>query len=269
MKSLLINLKIIFLSRIFFSLFNLFIIFPKYTQLNECSQDDPCLKIGECNIEKNKTHYENCKISNIIKVGEKNFSYLSFASYQNEDLIFSTTAYPSNTKRIFWGIKKNGRPFFKNETAYLNIMYSNSNDTENYEFQSIIIKLSKEENKEKEYLLRVGKIKSNAEIYDFEEGIIYDKPNEKFSQCYYIQSFRNTAEFAFYENNSYYYLFGFTEEQRDSNITFHLEYHTFESIRNFKNEITLKRNKIIGYSPKKKYGLVALLQKVKILHAFF
>ena len=204
MKNFFVHSKIIFLLRIFFSFFKLYIFFSNHTVINKCS-NDLFLKLGKCENGKNKCNYEECKISNIIKVGEKDYRYLSFASKENEDLIFSTTSCPKHEKRIFWGIKKNGRQFFNSD--YFNHIYSSSSNIENYEFQSIIIKLSGDQNKGKEYLLNVGKGNSNVEIYDFENSKIYDKSNDDFSECSSIQSFRNSACFAFEENNSFYYLF--------------------------------------------------------------
>ena len=61
--------------------------------------------------------YNKSIINNII-LFEKDFRYLSFATYSNGDMIFSSTAYPKTNKRIFYGTKKNGRPFFKNETSF-------------------------------------------------------------------------------------------------------------------------------------------------------
>ena len=61
-------------------------------------------------------------------------------------MIFSSTAYPKNEKRIFYGFKKNGRPFFQNETSYFYSMISKKEtySEEKFESDSLVIKLSNE-----------------------------------------------------------------------------------------------------------------------------
>jgi len=90
---------------------------------------------------------------NIIYFKEENFLYLSFASYSNGDMIFSSTAKLENEKRIFYGFKKNGRPFFQNETSYFYSINS-INWKQKYLSDSLVIKLS--DGNEKEYLLSTG-----------------------------------------------------------------------------------------------------------------
>ena len=71
------------ISNLFLTIFLFFILFQRYFQaLNDKLQ------------------------TNLIEVGEKNFRYLTFASYSNGDMILSITAYPKNQKRIFYGLKK-------------------------------------------------------------------------------------------------------------------------------------------------------------------
>ena len=43
--------------------------------------------------------------TNLIEVGEKDFIYLSFASYSNGDIILAMTAFPKTIKRLFYGLK--------------------------------------------------------------------------------------------------------------------------------------------------------------------
>ena len=72
---------------------------------------------------------------NIIYFKEEDFLYLSFANYSNGDMIFSSTAKSQNEKRIFYGFKKNGRPFFQNETSYFYSM--NSTKESNWEYKNL------------------------------------------------------------------------------------------------------------------------------------
>jgi hypothetical protein len=148
---------------------------------------------------------------NVIYFKEEDFLFLSFANYSNGDMIFSSTAKPENEKRIFYGFKKNGRPFFQNETSYFYSMNSTKlKDWEKkFESDSLVIKLS--DRSEKEYLLSIGKKESFCEIYDFENNEIYKKSMENFTDNNnYIGSYRNMGIFLFSNSSGHYYLFGFT-----------------------------------------------------------
>ena len=52
-------------------------------------------------------------LNKIIRIGDLNYRYINLASYSNGDMIVETTAYPGTDKRVFYGIKSNGREFFK------------------------------------------------------------------------------------------------------------------------------------------------------------
>ena len=138
--------------------------------------------------------YNESIINNII-LFEKDFRYLSFATYSNGDMIFSSTAIPRTEKRIFYGFKNNGRPFFQNETSYFYSMNSTKgkNLEEKYESDSLVIKLS--DDNEKENLISTSKVNSYVEIYDFENNDIYKKPINDFTNHSYVGSFRNLGIF--------------------------------------------------------------------------
>ena len=113
--------------------------------------------------------YNKSIINNII-LFEQDFRYLSFANYSNGDMIFSSTAIPKTEKRIFYGIKNKGRPFFKNEISYFYSINSTKeiDSEEKLESESLVIKLS--DRSEKEYLISTSKVNSYVEIYDFENN---------------------------------------------------------------------------------------------------
>ena len=139
---------------------------------------------------------------------ESNYRFPSFASYSNGDMILSISSSSYNNKlRIFFGIRKNGRPFFQNGDSYLNYIEVEENK---FESETFIIKLSNNE-----YLLNVGKESTNVEIFDFQSDNVYKRNLYNFlSYDYYnVYSLRN-AVVPLYSNsnsnNNYYYLFGFT-----------------------------------------------------------
>ena len=119
--------------------------------------------------------YNRSIINNIILFDEIYFRYLSFATYSNGDMIFSSKAYPKTEKRIFYGFKKNGRPFFENETSYFYSMNSTKQKNSEEKFESDILPIKLSDGNEKEYLISIGKINSFCEIYDFENQKIYKK----------------------------------------------------------------------------------------------
>jgi hypothetical protein len=176
---------------------------------------------------------------------EKNFRYLSFASYSNGDMIFSSTANPNSEKRIFYGIKKNGRPFFKNETSYFYSMSKiGASGEEKFESDSLVIKLS--DGSEKEYLISTGKGNSYAEIYDFENNETYKKSMDNFAKNNVV-SLRNMGIFLLSNTSGHYYLFGFIIKESDS-LKYSLQIHNFNTIENFNKNKTLKTS-LKGSSP--------------------
>ena len=136
--------------------------------------------------------YNKSIINNII-LFEKNFRYLSFATYSNGDMIFTSTAYPKTKKRIFYGFKRNGRPFFQNETSYFYSINLTNDWKEKFESDILPIKLS--DGNEKEYLISTGKVNSYVEIYDFDNNEIYKKPINIFTNHTYVNSYRNMGIF--------------------------------------------------------------------------
>ena len=81
--------------------------------INECKKETPILFNDDlcilqyCN-EQNLTN----RMCNLILIGDKNFTYVNLANYSNGDLIVETTSMPGSSKRMFYGIKKDGREFF-------------------------------------------------------------------------------------------------------------------------------------------------------------
>ena len=104
--------------------------------VNECTIEKPILlKNGSCvAIYCTEKEFENedCKIdngtiktqwlTNIIWIGEKDFRCVNYAKYSNGDMIIETTSSPANRRRLFYGLKQNGRIFFeKNNSNYFSM----------------------------------------------------------------------------------------------------------------------------------------------------
>ena len=95
----------------------------------ECPKDKPILIDGECKLEYctedqfnskycqiNNTIVKTQWINNIIIFGEHPFRYLGFGSFSDGSFVIETTPYPEQPKRKFFGLKRNGRPFFTDKT---------------------------------------------------------------------------------------------------------------------------------------------------------
>ena len=163
--------------------YNIFIIifFKLFVRiLSECNRNVPIkLSNGTCVIKyctKNEYDSKECTLNNsiiktqfpnnIIFVGEKMFRYLNFLTFSNGDMIFETSPFPPSNKRIFYGLKKNGRPYFKkensNEETPFNYLIADNENEFKYESGNSIIR-----KETKEYYLTIGRLETYTEIYDF------------------------------------------------------------------------------------------------------
>ena len=109
--------------------------------------------------------------NNIIIVGGFSFRYLNFISFSNEDMIFETSSFPTNNKRFFYGLKKNGRDYFKKnnseeETPFYYLIAENEGEgkLESTNYNLMI--------NNKEYIISIGRINSYTEIFNFDTNQI-------------------------------------------------------------------------------------------------
>ena len=88
-------------------------------------------------------------------------------------MIIETSSFPDSNKRIFYGLKENGRYYFKNDDNEEIPFFSLNADSETeqkYESGNSIFIF-----KEKEYFLSMGRFTSYTEIFDFENKKILGK----------------------------------------------------------------------------------------------
>ena len=120
----------------------------------------------------------NNGLTNVILIGEKNCKYIDFASFSNGDLILLSSSNPGSLKRYFYGIKKDGREFF-NDESFNNTLQVNNEQTSGgynnyrYEAEIFIAKINNGTNKDKEYLISIPKGQQFIELYNFEEQTVY------------------------------------------------------------------------------------------------
>ena len=110
-----------------------------------------------CNLDSNI-------LNSFLVFDSKNYRSGHFAFNSNGDMIIE---YSNDNSRLFYGLKKNGKFFFKdeqqNEIPYKEIVLGNSNYR--YESRNIFISLNNNSNN-KEYLFSSGTQESMTELFD-------------------------------------------------------------------------------------------------------
>ena len=160
--------------------FNLFLFFSNlyFIVLKDCDKAKPILKDNDCQLiycEQAKFNTNECSINNpiikaqwlnnIIRISDNNFRYINVVSNKNGDFFIETSPITEGSKRIFYGLKKNGRPYFKNEETPFYILDELGYNLKRHYSELINIVL----NNNKEYLMSIS-TDGYAEIYDFDNN---------------------------------------------------------------------------------------------------
>ena len=205
-------------SLLYFSLFlKIICLFQMISPIiNECKKENLIpFNDGSCILEfcgeQNSTH----GICNIILIGDKDFSYVNLANYSNGDLIVETTSLPGSSKRMFYGLKKNGREFFNandlnKKTYYYSIEAKDQigNDkNQRLEAEIFMATINEGENKGNQYLVSIGSNSSYTELYDFNNNKIYQNQTSSFLSRQ-MNNIRGTV-INYQLNNINYVLFGY------------------------------------------------------------
>ena len=152
--------------------------------LNYCDREYPIYKEDNCQLiycDKHEFANKICVINNpiinvqwltsIIKISDNYFRYINIVSNTKGDIIIEISPDNEGSKRIFYGLTNNGRPFFKNiennEDTPFYIMDEINFDLKRQESELINIILNNDGNSE--YLMSVS-VGGYVEIYDFDEG---------------------------------------------------------------------------------------------------
>ena len=152
---------------------------------NECTKTRPILlSNGSCVLDYcSDEDYENktCIISNeiiktqwlsnIIKIGDKDFRYVNFATYSNGSMIVETTAYPGNKYGYFFGLKSNGLPFFENSNHYSIEVNDQPGNENRYRFEAENFAAIIDDNQYlgEEYLVSIPKGSQYSEMFMFDD----------------------------------------------------------------------------------------------------
>ena len=244
--------------------FVLLTIIYKIIRTDYCSIYTPLMMYNQCTIQycsKEQFESKECQINNpiiktqwlnnIITIGNILFRYINFASYSNGDMVVESTQYPQNAYRMFYGIKRNGRPLFidettNGETPYYTKQVTGQTNGHSGKTEAIadIIKFS-EEVDGKEYFFSISKLDCYGEIFDFENNLMYQKSVKSSTKYTYTITYRHAfVPYKTMSQSSYFYLFGFIKSDNPTifdNSTFVLHKIRFRNNANFPN-----RNKEIS-----------------------
>ena len=227
------------------------------TESSYCSIYSPLMMYSQCTIQYcskelldskvcqvNNTIIKTQWLNNIITLGNMPYRYINFASYSNGDMVVETTQYPQNAYRLFYGLKKNGRPLFidnetNEETPYYITQVTGQANTHSGKTEATaqIISFSESGNGE-EYFFSISKLDCYGEIFDFENKLIYNKAVTSFSKHKYTITYRHTIVPYTKTTSDYLYLFGFIKSDDPNifkNATFVLQKFRFKSNASFPN----------------------------------
>ena len=232
------------------------------SELIKCERDKPILISNDCQLKYcteaefdskvciiNNQIIKTQWLNNIIPFGELSYRYINFATYENGDMILETNSFPPLSKRIFFGLKQSGRPYFISNDTYWNetLFYSqNVIDKENsdniigrFESETLIVKHN---DTKKEYYLGVSKYECKVELFDFWNENNFYKTSREFTENKDIKSFRHSL-FPLSNksnNNEHYYIFSFVGSDSVEEKKLFIQKHIFKG-DNWESESSLNK----------------------------
>ncbi len=117
--------------------------------------------------------------NNVINFDHLNYRSGHFASKKNGDLVIEYSGNPPIEKRLFYGLKENGRGLFND--GYIREK-DLPGDYGRYESRNLFISLKEDTNREKEYLFSTSSYKSLTELHDLENDEIVTRYSDDFNE---------------------------------------------------------------------------------------
>ena len=121
---------------------------------------------------KSITSYTNTQCFNEKIIFYDTFRGGHFETLDDGTLIIEYSSNNDNSKRMFYGLKKNGRYYFPNETS-IKIFHAKNPDNENhgrYESKNKIVYMAKDKEKKKQYLFSTSIYQTVTELHDIQGG---------------------------------------------------------------------------------------------------
>ena len=160
------------------------------------------------------------QINKIIQLGESGLRYSHFSFNSHGDMIVDTTSFPVNNKRHFFGLRRNGKSYFKNtdnsESSYYTMILDNSKGR--IEGESFFIKLSSTDSNVhgKELICGISKRGQEERGYYVE---IYNLEDKNYTQYITLEMFGKITSESFVitkapdeSDSNYYYLVSYIAE---------------------------------------------------------
>ena len=212
---------------------------------NYCNEYD----INELKCSINKTIFNSYFVNNIIWIGDKYFRYVNLATYSNGDLVVESSSSQGSSKRMFYGIKANGRSFFKIKGKSKYLILEVDPQTGNpgngrLDSENFIAKINGGDNDGNEYLVSVSKENGYVELYDFENNKIYQRSTNTFLE-FPMDGIRGTSS-NFILNNIYYSLFGYSYSANNQYFVFRFKFTSLDISNNIPNYLYYYNNNVIG-----------------------
>ena len=207
-------------------------------QLTYCSDSD--FESKKCII--NNPIIKTQWLNNIIEIGEKNFRFINIGIFSNGDMLIHLNANPAQSKRIFYGLKENGRPLFQKDGKQYPFYIKNV-ESENADFLESESAIIKTIISDKEYYFSISRLNSTVEILSIEEDTIFYKSAKEFGK-YEIISLRHSIFVDESTNRindvTYFFCFvGEMESDREKVKRVFIEKHKFNQILTFGTVDTL------------------------------
>ena len=167
----------------------------------------------------NNSQYTEISLNNIISLGGQNLRYSRFSFNSNGDMVIDTTSFPVDKNRYFFGLKQNGKFYFKNSDNSETPFYTMTVDHEKgrIEGESYFIKLSSNDNNihGKESICGISKLGDSERGYYVE---IYNLESKTFTKFRTSEMFGKIATDYFVitktpdeSNTNFYYLVSYLE----------------------------------------------------------
>ena len=228
-----------------------------------------CINSNDCFIS-NSTTIISQWLNNIICLGDQGLKYINIATYSNQSLIVEATSNPDSPYRVFYGIKKNGEPFFNDSQYHFQIKISGQTQANNarYEAEIFIVEIDN-----KEYLLSIGAgTNKYAELYDLSTGeIISQVLSKTFLGVSEISNTRGSAT-NFISSEETYIIFSFLNSEPDLYIK-KLYFTSTDIVNNnpvIKTYTTDSKGKAVScYVTESNYVVCLFLQKDQVIWFYY
>ena len=117
----------------------------------------------------------NAKISNtdcftdLIKFDQKKYRAGHAIATENGELLIEFSLDDDSSERLFYGLKKNGRNYFPND-SFIKIIDVGSDESRKNRYESLnrLVKINDGSNDGKEYILSISTYRTVMELYDIE-----------------------------------------------------------------------------------------------------